>query len=156
MLTVWWAHWPVVAAETTGGARVGRPSIVLEANRVVACSPAASAVGVSVGQRRRVAQQRCPEAVLLDHDPDRDARQFDPVVRAVNELTPRLEIVEPGWLCVEARGPSRYYGGDERLSERIVATIGHALGRERMTTSPGWASASPTVGSPRRSPPGSP
>ena len=132
MLTVWWAHWPVVAAETTGGARVGRPSIVLEANRVVACSPAASAVGVSVGQRRRVAQQRCPEAVLLDHDADRDARQFDPVVRAVNELTPRLEIVEPGWLYVEARGPSRYYGGDERLSERIVATIGHALsGRER-------------------------
>jgi protein ImuB len=128
MLTVWWAHWPVIAAETTRGAQIGRPSIVLEANRVVACSPAASAVGVSVGQRRRVAQQRCPEAVLLDHDPDRDARQFDPVVRAVNELTPRLEIVEPGWLCVEARGPSRYYGGDERLCERIVATIGRTLG----------------------------
>ena len=128
MLTVWWAHWPVVAAETTGSTRVGRPAIVLEANRVVACSPAAGAVGVAVGQRRRVAQQRCPEAVLLDHDPDRDARQFDPVVRAVNELTPRLEIVEPGWLCVEARGPARYYGGDERLSERIVTTIGLALG----------------------------
>ena len=128
MLTVWWAHWPVVAAETTDIVPVGRPAIVLRANRVVACSPAASAAGVSVGLRRRIAQQRCPEAVLLDHDPDRDARQFEPVVRAVNELTPRLELVEPGWLCVEARGPSRYHGGDERLSERIVATIGQALG----------------------------
>ena len=102
---------------------------MLAANRVVACSPAASAVGVTVGQRRRVAQQRCPEAMLLDHDTDRDARQFEPVVRAVNELTPRLEIVEPGWLCVEARGPSRYYGGDERLGERIIATIGQVHGR---------------------------
>ena len=106
---------------------------MLAANRVVACSPAASAVGVAVGQRRRVAQQRCPEAVLLDHDPDRDAREFDPVVRAVNELTPRLEIVEPGWLCVEARGPSRYFGGDERLGERIVATIGQAIGSDDLT-----------------------
>ena len=140
MLTVWWAHWPVVAAETTGSTRVGRPAIVLEANRVVACSPAAGAVGVAVGQRRRVAQQRCPEAVLLDHDPDRDARQFDPVVRAVNELTPRLEIVEPGWLCVEARGPSRYYGGDERLSERETRVYG-LLQRARVLSASGDAEA---------------
>ena len=129
MLTVWWAHWPVVAAEIAGGTPLDSPAIVLAANRVVACSPAAAAVGVAVGQRRRVAQQRCPEAVLLDHQPDRDARLFDTVVRAVNELTPRLEIVEPGWLCIEARGPSRYYGGDERLGERLVATIGRAIGR---------------------------
>jgi protein ImuB len=127
MLTVWWAHWPIVAAATTGRVPHGRPAIVLEANRVVACSSAATAVGVTVGQRRRVAQQRCPEAVLLDHDPDGDARVFEPVVRAVNELTPRLEIVEPGWLCLEARGPSRYFGGDERLAEHIVTTICHAL-----------------------------
>jgi protein ImuB len=130
MLTVWWAHWPVVAAGIAGGAPLDRPAIVLAANRVVACSPGATAVGVSVGQRRRVAQQRCPEAVLLDHEPDRDARMFDAVVRAVNELTPRLEIVEPGWLCLEARGPSRYYGGDERLGARITATIRRAMGRQ--------------------------
>ena len=90
---------------------------------------AAAATGVSVGLRRRVAQQRCPEAVLLDHQPDRDARVFDAVVRAVNELTPRLEIVEPGWLCVEARGPSRYFGGDERLGAHLVVTIGQAARR---------------------------
>jgi protein ImuB len=128
MLTVWWAHWPVVAAGLAGRAPLDRPAIVLKANRVVACSPSATTVGVGVGQRRRVAQQRCPEAVLLDHDPDGDARLFDVVVRALGEFTPRLEIVEPGWLCVEARGPSRYFGGDERLGRRIVTTIGAAVG----------------------------
>ena len=131
MLTVWWAHWPVVAAGIAAGAPSHRPAIVLRANRVVACSPPATAVGVAIGQRRRVAQQRCPEAVLLDHDPDRDARVFDAVVGAVSEFTPRLEIVEPGWLCIEARGPSRYFGGDERLGERIVAAIDGALDRSR-------------------------
>ena len=55
------------------------------------------------------------------------------MVRALNELTPRLEIVEPGWLCVEARGPSRYYGGDESLAKRIVATIGRTMGRRDLT-----------------------
>ena len=71
MLTVWWAHWPIVAAGATRSA-----AIVLKANRVVACSSAAAADGVAIGQRRRVAQQRCPGAVLLDDDPDRDAEPF--------------------------------------------------------------------------------
>jgi protein ImuB len=128
MLTVWWAHWPVVAAGIAGEVAIDYPAIVVRANRVVACSPAATAAGVTIGLRRRVAQQRCPEAALLDHQPDRDARVFEAVVGAVNELTPRLEVVEPGWLCVEARGPSRYFGGDERLSERLVAIIDDAVG----------------------------
>jgi protein ImuB len=128
MLTVWWAHWPIVAAGLSGRVTLDRPALVLAANRVVACSPGATAAGVAVGQRRRVAQQRCPEAVLVDHDPDGDARWFDVVVRTVGELAPRLEIVEPGWLCIEARGPSRYFGGDEQLCRRLVAAIGKAVG----------------------------
>ncbi len=125
MLTVWWAHWPIVAAGATRDV-----AIVLKSNRVVACSPAASASGVAIGQRRRVAQQRCPGAALLDHDPDRDARMFEPVVRALGEFTPRLEMVEPGWLCVESRGPSRYFGGDEQLVAQIVDVIAATVGRD--------------------------
>ena len=128
MLTVWWAHWPVVAAGAAGQYGRHDPVIVLRANRVVAASPAALASGVVVGQRRRVAQQRCPEATLVEHDPDRDARAFEPVVRAVGEFTPRLELVEPGWLCVESRGPSRYFGGDEDLAARVVDTVAATVG----------------------------
>ena len=101
MVTVWCPDWPVTAAEVAADV----PAIVLFANRVVARSPAAAAEGVAIGQRRRIAQQRCPDAVLLDHDPDRDARAFEPVVRAVSRFAPRLEVVEPGWLCLAARGP---------------------------------------------------
>ncbi len=119
-MTVWCPDWPVVAA----GADPAVPAAVLHANRVVARTRAAADEGVAVGQRRRSAQQRCPDLVLLDHDPARDARAFEPVVRAVARFTPLVEVVEPGWLVLAARGPSRYFGGDARFAERLVTEIG--------------------------------
>ncbi|MET0578327.1 MAG: DNA polymerase Y family protein [Ilumatobacteraceae bacterium] len=121
---MWCPDWPVVAAGTPAGV----PAMVLHANRVVARSPAAAAEGVAIGHRRREAQQRCPDVVLLDHDPDRDARAFEPVVRAVGRFAPRLEVVEPGWLCLGARGPSRYFGGDGPLAEQVVAAVAEIAG----------------------------
>jgi protein ImuB len=119
MVTVWCPDWPIVAA----GAVDGAPAVVLHAGRVVARSPAAAAAGVTIGQRRRQAQQCCPDAALLDHDPDRDARAFEPVVRAIGRFAPRLEVVEPGWLCLAARGPSRYFGGDDTLARQLVDAV---------------------------------
>jgi protein ImuB len=124
MVTVWCPDWPVTAADVAPEV----PAAVIQANRVVARSPAAAAEGVHIGQRRRVAQQRCPDLVLLDHDPDRDARAFEPVVRAVSRFAPRLEVVEPGWVCLTARGPSRYFGGDERLAEQLRAMTNARVG----------------------------
>ena len=47
----------------------------------------------------------------------------------MSRFAPRLEVVEPGWLCLAARGPSRYFGGDERLAEQLSpsTTLGHEL-----------------------------
>lgn len=127
IVTVWFPDWPVVAA----GAAADVPAAVLHANRVVARTMAAEEQGVVVGQRRRQAQQRCPDIELLDADPLRDAREFEPVVRAVAELSPRLDVVEPGWIALAARGPSRYFGGDEPFAERVVGATESALGRRR-------------------------
>jgi protein ImuB len=138
MVTVWCPDWPVVAA----GVAAGVPAVVLHANRVVARSPAAAAEGVVIGQRRRQAQQLCPDVALLVHDPDRDARAFEPVVRAIGRFAPRLEVVEPGWLCLGARGPSRYFGGDARLAEQLV----RAVHREAAIVTAGRQPAIVTVG----------
>lgn len=80
-----------------------------------------------IGQRRRQAQQRCPHIVLLDDDPARDAREFESVVRVVAEIAPRVDLVEPGWLSVAARGPSRYFGGDVPLAEHLHRLVSDAL-----------------------------
>ena len=118
IVTVWFPDWPAVAA----GLHPDVPAAVMRANRVVARTPAAAAEGVVIGQRRRQAQRRCPHIRLVDHDPDRDAGRFEPVVRAVTEISPRLDLVEPGWITLSARGPSRYFGGDRALAERLAPT----------------------------------
>jgi protein ImuB len=125
MLTVWCPDWSVTAA----GFATGTPAAVMAAGRVVSRTAAAADDGVVVGQRQRQAQRRCPEVVLVDHDPARDAREFEVVVRAVAELSPRLDIVEPGWVCLPARGPSRYFGGDRAIADLLaerIAVAGHA------------------------------
>jgi protein ImuB len=113
-LVVWCPDWPVVAA----GVPLDEPAIVVRASRVVACSPAARAEGVALRQRRREAQAKCPEVVVVDHDPAVDVRAFEPVAAALEALTPRIEVVEPGCCSFPTRGPSRYHGGDVPLAER--------------------------------------
>lgn len=118
IVTVWFPDWPVTAA----GFAPDVPAAVMAANRVVARTPAAAAEGVVVGQRRRQAQARCPHVVLVDEDRARDAREFEQVIRAVAELSPRLDVIEPGWITLDARGPSRYFGGEATFASRLVAT----------------------------------
>ena len=122
-LTLWVADWPVVAA----GVEARTPAAVVFANRVVACSAGARAEGVVRGLRRREAQARCPDLVVLEHDPGRDARAFEPAVAAVAAFAPRVEVVRPGVAAVATLGPSRYFGGDEALAARVAAAVASVL-----------------------------
>ena len=133
--------WPVVAA---GGA-AGEPAAVLHANRVVAASPPARAHGVVPGLRRREAQARCPALEVLGHDPDRDARAFEPVARALQALTPRLELDVPGRCAFPTRGPSRYWGGDEALAARAAAVVAEVLGPRLAVCGPPGVGVADTV-----------
>jgi len=123
-LVVWCADWPVVAA----GVSLDLPAAVLRANRVVACSPAARREGVERHQRRRDAQSRCPELLILEHDPAAEARAFEPVAASLEALTPRLEITYPGSCAFPTRGPSRYHGGDRALAGRAAGLVRGTLG----------------------------
>ncbi|GIH18658.1 DNA polymerase Y family protein [Rugosimonospora africana] len=122
-LLVWCPDWPVLAAEIVEGIPAHGPVAILAANRVIACSEAARAEGIRRGLRKREAQGRCPQLVVLDHDPGRDARAYEPVVAAVEELAPGVEVVRPGACALAARGPSRYFGSEELAAERIVEHI---------------------------------
>jgi protein ImuB len=158
LITVWCPDWPVVAAVLAGGAGVAGvagvaggsgghfAAAVLHANRVVARSPVAARAGVQVGQRRRDAQRCCPELVLVDHDPARDAREFEPVLRAVAELAPRLDVIEPGWITLAARGPSRYFGGDQAVAERLAGLVSELIGGETSAPAGGGTGGGAGVG----------
>jgi protein ImuB len=118
-MAVWCPDWSITAA----GLAPSVPAVVVHANRVVAISAAARDEGVVAGIRRREAQARCPELVVLAHDLDRDARAFEPVPASIDPLCPRVEVERPGWCLLATRGPSRYFGGDEKLAERVRTAV---------------------------------
>ena len=110
VLALWSPDWPVTAAARAAHVTPDRPAAVVVANRVLACSAVARAAGVRRGLRRREAQARCPELVVLARDADRDARLFEPVVAAVEEMAPGVEVIRPGLLALPVRGPAGWFG----------------------------------------------
>src|SRR6476469_6034821 len=122
-LVIWCPDWPAVAAARQAGRPASDPVAVFHANRVQACTSAARAEGVHVGQRRRDAQSRCPDLLIAQVDPDRDGRLFEPVAAAVESIAPGVEILRPGVVACPARGPRRYFGSDSAAEERIVDVV---------------------------------
>ena len=123
MLVVEVEHWSAIAA----GLDPATPAAVVSAGWITALTPAAAAAGVRTEMRRRQAQSECPALELVERDPDFDARRFAPVVTALEDLTPRVEVLAPGCCIVATRGPSRYYGGDEALAELVRQTAAGVL-----------------------------
>jgi protein ImuB len=140
-LAVWCPDWPVIAALRSaqqaaradpllggleglnGDGRDAAPVAVFTANRVVACSQAAREAGVSRGMRRREAQSRCPQLVALNRDETAEARLFEPVVAAVESLAPGVEVSRPGLAAVAARGPTRYFGGEDAVVAALAGEV---------------------------------
>lgn len=123
VLLVWCPDWPVIAAEIDSGVPADGPVVVLRANRVYACSEAARSEGVRRGLRKREAQNRCPHVTVVEYDDGRDARAFEQVVAAVEMVVAGVEVVRPGVCALAARGPARYFGGEERAAEVIVEQV---------------------------------
>ncbi|QIM16784.1 DNA polymerase Y family protein [Leucobacter insecticola] len=134
-LVFWVPDWPIHAqlrdrADTDGTENVSAehtsPLALIAQHRVVACSAAARAAGVRTGIREREAQSRCPELTVYPHDPGVDERRFAPVVAALEQLVPGVEVRRPGLCAMRARGPARYYGSEEAAGSALIA-LGDAL-----------------------------
>ena len=130
VLALWSPDWPVTAAAHAARVPPHQPAAVFVAGRVLACSAVARTQGVRRGLRRREAQARCPELAVLAPDLDRDARAFEPVVVAVEELAPGVEILRPGLVALPARGPASWFGGELTAAERLVDQVAARTGVE--------------------------
>ncbi len=126
VLAIWCMDWPAVAAAAAAGLAPTAQIAVTLANRVVACSAAARAAGVRRGLRRRDAQARCPQVYVTAADPARDARFFEGVIAAVDDVVPRAEVLRPGLLVLPIRGAARYFGSEQAAAERLVDAVAAA------------------------------
>src|ERR1700722_18123507 len=118
--------WPAVGAAAASDQPATAPVAVTLANRVVACSSAARAAGVRRGLRRREAAARCPQLHVVAADADRDARFFEGVIAAVDDMVPRAEVLRPGLLVLPVRGAARYFGSEGRAAERLIDAVAAA------------------------------
>ena len=126
-LALWCPAWAIGTARRLDASLVGTPFVIVERGArgqvVHAVSAEARAEGVTIGLRRREAEARCPRLVVLERDPSAEARAFEVVARAMEPITPAVVLDRPGVLSFPTRGPSRYFGGDERLARRVLAAI---------------------------------
>jgi protein ImuB len=120
-MVVWCPDWSVVAALDEAERSSRSPAAVLHANVVEVCNGPARAEGVRRGQRRRDAQARCPELVLLPANADRDARAFEPVLAIIEDLRPGVAALRPGLLAV--RAPGSWYGSETEAAATVCQAL---------------------------------
>ncbi len=123
MAAVWCPDWPVTTARSHTTLAATDLIAVLTANRVVACSPTAREQGIKRGLRRREAQSRCPELILLPRNVAVEARAFEPIMAAIESIAPGVELDRPGLAAIGIRGPTRYFGSETAVLHALVRAI---------------------------------
>lgn len=121
-LVLWVPGWSVVAAQwhdDVPEARVGHPVAIVHKGVVLECSPEASNAGVRGGIKRREAQMRCSDIVLVAHSAQRDRSVFDRVIISLHDTVPHHTLVSPGMLAFGARGLARFYGDEEHAARAL-------------------------------------
>ncbi|GAA2023536.1 DNA polymerase Y family protein [Agromyces tropicus] len=120
-IVLWCPDWPVLAACREAGLDPAAPVALTEAGQVHSCSAAARRDGVMRGLRLREAQYRSPALAVLPYDAALDHRAFEPVVRGIEAIVPGVQVLRPGSLAMRARGPARYYGGEDAAARALLA-----------------------------------
>jgi protein ImuB len=77
----------------------------------------------SRGGPRRVLVVCCPDWPLDAEDSGPGARAFEQVVTMVEAFCPQVEVLRPGACALSARGPARYFGGEEALARKITEAV---------------------------------
>jgi protein ImuB len=124
MAAVWCPDWPVASACAEGGFATDALIAVITANRIVACSHAARQQGIKRGLRRREAQGRCPDLIILPRKEAAEARAFEPILAAIEGIAPGVELDRPGLAAIGMRGPTRYFGGENAVLHALSRAIG--------------------------------
>lgn len=122
-IVIWCPDWPVRALIRAEHAMDGAPVALIEKGLVFACSPAARADGVQRGLRIREAQSRCPDLATRPYDSAFDARSFESVLVAIEQLMPGVQAIRPGMCALSSRGPSRYYGGERAAAAALLGLL---------------------------------
>jgi protein ImuB len=87
---------------------------------------AAETAGVSPGMRLGEALALCPSLVLVDPDPATAEREWEGVLRRLEDVGVAVDPTEPGVVFFETRGVERLYRGVEPALKKTLGAVGAA------------------------------
>ena len=93
---------------------------------VGAVTAAAELAGVQPGMRLGEALATSPRLVLVEQDPAAVEREWEGVLRRLEDSGFAVDPEEPGRVYFETKGVERLYGGLEAALERALASVGTA------------------------------
>lgn len=85
---------------------------------------AAETAGVRPGMRLGEALATCPSLVLVERDPAAAEREWEGVLRRLEDSGFAVDPVEQGLVVFETKGVERLYGGVEPALRRALAAVG--------------------------------
>lgn len=95
-----------------------------ETQRVASINRLAQEMGLAIGMGRRAAEALAPTALGKPRDLGEETRRFEPVLAALEDLVPRVEVIEPGLVLIALDGSTRYYGGEDLLVAKLASSAG--------------------------------
>jgi protein ImuB len=101
----------------------GRPVAALRGTTlrtVVAVTPEAAAGGARAGMSATEAATRVPDLVGRVEDPAAERAAAGALLDAAWATSPRIEVVEPGTLCLDLGGLATLLGDERRIGERLA------------------------------------
>ena len=87
---------------------------------------AAEASGIRPGMRLGEALALCPSLVLVEADPQGSGREWEGILRRLEDAGIAVSPAEPGCAFFETRGVERLYGGVEAALRRALSAVGPA------------------------------
>jgi protein ImuB len=85
---------------------------------------AGEAAGVKPGMRLGEALATCPQLVLVDRDPAAVEREWEGVLRRLEDAGFAVDPAEQGIVYFETKGVERLYGGVQPALDRALAAVG--------------------------------
>lgn len=120
---MWFPQWSL----TRPDAPSGKPFLVVD-DRVTGATPEVLRAGVALGMPRREAEALAPFATVLPRDLGEEARRFEEVVSVIEDLIPRVEVVEPGLVFVAVAGAIKFYGGESAMADKVAEGLARFTG----------------------------
>lgn len=116
VLLVKFFYWPFLSAELK---EMDPMAVVEDKGIVIYASPRALKAGIRVGHKVRTAVSLEPCLTVIPAGEIDQGEYFAKVANVLEQFSPLVEIVDIGECAIDVKGPSRYFGGEERLVEKV-------------------------------------